>query len=406
MKPLVQKYGGTSVATTARIEAVAARIVAAQSAGHPMVVVVSAMGDTTDELLALARQITAAPPARELDMLLTAGERISMALLSIALQARGRPAISFTGSQSGIITDSRHADAKILDVRGDRIRAALAEGRIVIVAGFQGVSAEREVTTLGRGGSDTTAVALAAALGASHCEIYTDVDGVYTADPRVVPQAVKLDRIDYDAMLELASHGARVLHPRSVEVARRFGVPVHVRSSFNDSPGTVVEPMERIETDIVRGIACDAEVATLEVTGLAPGTEGAASLLAALGEAGVRTLLVLRAPASGGGELAILLQEADLPRAESALLARLATTGGALRTDAHVAAVSVVGHAIHSHPGTTARILAALAGVRVEWISSSAICVTAVVPRAAAQRAMQLLHEKLGLAGTAPSLPA
>jgi len=402
MKPLVQKYGGTSVASTERIEAVADRIVAAQIAGHPMVVVVSAMGDTTDDLLALARRITAEPPARELDMLLTAGERISMSLLSIALQARGRPAISFTGSQSGIITDGRHADAKILDVRGDRIRAALAAGRIVIVAGFQGVSAEREVTTLGRGGSDTTAVALAAALEAERCEIYTDVDGVYTADPRVVPQAVKLARIDYDAMLELASHGARVLHPRSVEVARRFGVPLHVRSSFNDSPGTVVEPMERIETDVVRGIACDAEVATLVVSGLPAGPGGAAEILAAVGRAGIRTLLLLQAPAPSGGELAILLQEADLERAEAALRPLLALPGTQVRTDAQVAAVSVVGHAIHSHPGTAGLILSALEGVRVEWISGSAICVTCVVPRAEAHRAMAQLHARLGLEGASP----
>jgi aspartate kinase len=396
---LVQKYGGTSVATTERIQAVARRIAAARAAGHPIVVVVSAMGDSTDDLLALARRIDPEPPARELDMLLTAGERISMALLSIALQRLGADAISFTGSQSGIITDAHHSDAKILDVRGERIRAALDAGRIVIVAGFQGVSREREITTLGRGGSDTTAVALAAALDAERCEIYTDVDGVYSADPRLVAQACKIDRIDPDEMLELAAHGARVLHPRSVEVARRFRVPLHVRSSFTQDSGTVIEPMERIESENVRGIACDEEVATLTVAGLPAGVEGAAEVLEALGEAGVRTLLVVRFPTEAGSDLACLVQAGDVGRAEAAAATVAAGRGATVRVDADVAAVSVVGHAVHSHPGTVGRILAALrdAGLEVEILSSTATCVTCVVPRSAVRRAMTELHERLGL---------
>jgi len=405
MKPLVQKYGGTSVATVERIQAVAERIAAARSLGHPTVVVVSAMGDTTDDLLALARQIAPAPPARELDMLLTAGERISMALLSIALQHIGYPAISFTGSQSGIITDERHSDAKILDVRGDRIRAELGAGRIVIVAGFQGVSARREVTTLGRGGSDTTAVALAATLGAERCEIYTDVDGVYSADPRVVPHAAKIDRIEYDEMLELASYGARVLHPRSVDVARRFRVPLHVRSSFTQDPGTVIQAMERIESEFVRGIACDMEVATLTVTGLTAQPAATSQVLGALGDAGIRTLLVVQTPAGTGADLACLLQSSDLARALDAVRPVAATLGAGVRTETDVAVVSVVGHAVHSHPGTAARILDALvaAGVHIELISSSAISLTCVVPRREASRAQALLHERLGLDRTPAS---
>jgi len=401
VKTLVQKYGGSSVATTERIRAVAARIANARGEGLRVVVVVSAMGDTTDDLLALAREIAPEPPPRELDMLLTAGERISMALLSIALQARDCPAISFTGSQSGIITDNRHADAKILDVRGDRIRAALDSERVVIVAGFQGVSAEREITTLGRGGSDTTAVALAAALGAERCEIYTDVDGVYSADPRVVPQAVKIERIDYDEMLELASRGARVLHPRSVEVARRFGVPVHVRSSYNVSPGTVVQSMERIETESVRGIACDEDVAAFTIEGLpAPGVDGA-HLLSALGAAGIRTALVVHAH-DATAWTAVVARD-DAARVDDILRPFAAERGARLRQDDDIALLAAVGHAVHSHPGTVGRILEALVagGITVRLVASSAISVTCVVPRAEVRRAAALLHDKLGLASTA-----
>jgi aspartate kinase len=385
---LVQKYGGTSVANTDRILEVARRIAEAKAAGYRLVVVVSAMGDTTDELLALARRITPKPSPREVDMLLTAGERISMALLSMALDSLGHSAVSFTGSQSGIITDGQHADAKILDVRGTRIREALEQGRIVIVAGFQGVSPEREITTLGRGGSDTTAVALAAALGAVRCEIYTDVDGVYTADPRLVPEASKLDALSYDEMLELASSGARVLHSRCVEVARRFSVPLHVLSSFTRAPGTVIQAMERIESAVVRGIACDEDVATLGITGLRPQLDVGARLLGALGVHGIRTLLVVQSP------------RGDVPAAQEALRPLLETLGGGeLRSDDGVAAIAIVGHAVQSHPGTVGRVLEVLASesVQVRLISSSAITITCVVPRQDATRAMRILHERLGL---------
>ncbi len=401
VKTLVQKYGGTSVATTERIQAVAARIAGARDQGLRVVVVVSAMGDTTDDLLALAREIAPVPPPRELDMLLTAGERISMALLSIALQARDCAAISFTGSQSGIITDNRHADAKILDVRCDRIRAALDSERVVIVAGFQGVSAEREITTLGRGGSDTTAVALAAALGAERCEIYTDVDGVYSADPRLVPQAVKIERLDYDEMLELASRGARVLHPRSVEVARRFGVPVHVRSSYNYSSGTVVQAMERIEPESVRGIASDEDVTAFTIDGLpAPGADGAL-LLSALGAAGIRTALVVHA--HDAPAWTTIVARDDAARADGILRPFAAERGARLRQDDDIALLTAVGHAVHSHPGTVGRVLEALAagGVTVRLVASSALSVTCVVPRSEVRRAAALLHDKLGLAPTA-----
>jgi aspartate kinase len=397
---VVQKYGGTSVGTTERIRAVAQRIAAAKEAGQAVVVVVSAMGDTTDDLLALAREVTPEPPARELDMLLTAGERISMALLSMALHGLGQAAISFTGSQSGIITDTQHADAKILDVRATRIREALDAGRIVIVAGFQGVSPEREVTTLGRGGSDTTAVALAAALGATCCEIYTDVDGVYSADPRIVPRAHKIDALSYDEMLELAARGAKVLHSRSVEVARRFGVPVHVLSSFTHAPGTVIRDMERVETAVVRGIACDEEVGTLTVADLPARVECGARLLEALGACNIRTLLVVQTPRGERCELVCLLQQSDLARAVGVLRPLVAEVGGGgLQEDAAVASLSVVGHAVQSHPGTVGQVLQALAlaEVPVHLISSSAITVTCVVPRAAARRAVQVLHERLGL---------
>jgi len=402
---LVQKYGGTSVATPERLEAVAERIARARHDGHALVVVVSAMGDTTDDLLLLARRLHPAPPPRELDMLLTAGERISMALLSIALHARGVPAVSFTGSQSGILTDDRHSDAKILAVRGDRIRAGLDAGRVVIVAGFQGVSAAREITTLGRGGSDTTAVALAAALGAETCEIYTDVDGVYTADPRTVAGATKIARLDYDEMLELAARGARVLHPRSVEVARRFAVPVHVRSSFKPDAGTVVIGMERIESESVRGIAADEDVMIVWATGLAPPAEDARALLAALGDAGVRTLLVVGAGAGAG--LAVVVPRSDRARAVTAWAAVAAARAITWREDEGVALVSAVGHAVHSHPGTVARVLDALlqAGIDVQAIASSAISVTCVVERAALERAVATLHEKMGLEH-APGAPA
>jgi aspartate kinase len=393
----VQKYGGTSVATPERLQAVAERIAATRRDGHALVVVVSAMGTTTDDLLALARRLHPAPPPRELDMLLTAGERIAMALLSIALHARNVAAVSFTGSQSGILTDDRHSDAKILAVKGDRIRAGLDAGRVVIVAGFQGVSAGREITTLGRGGSDTTAVALAAALEAEVCEIYTDVDGVYSADPNAVATAIKIEHLDYDEMLELAARGARVLHPRSVEVARRFAVPVHVRSSFKSDAGTVVSNMERIESESVRGVAADTEVTTLVATHLPAPADDTRALLGALGGAGIRTVLVLRAGA--GAHLCVVVPNDDRDVALAAWQRTAVAQGVEWREERDVALVSAVGHAVHSHPGTVARVLDALAeaGITVRAVASSALSVTCVIERDQARAALVALHARLGL---------
>ena len=395
---LVQKFGGTSVATTERIVQVARRIADARGEGYQVLVVVSAMGHTTDELLELARQISPRPPARELDMLLTAGERISMALVCMALHEQGLAAISFTGSQSGIITDTHHADARILEVRATRIEQALNEGRIVIVAGFQGVSPLREVTTLGRGGSDTTAVALAAVLGAERCDICTDVEGVYSADPRLVPRAAKLEALGYDEMLELAANGARVLHPRCVEIARRFAVPLSVRSSFSTSKGTVIASVEKIETAVIRGIACDEEVATLTLAGIPPGE--AAGVLEFLGQEAVATRFVVQTPHESRCDLVCLLQRDDALRAAELLSPRLARLGSGKLVQAHdVAAITVVGQGIQSQPGTVGRILGALerAGVSVRMVSSSAISLTCVVGRAEATRGMRSLHTELGL---------
>ncbi len=404
MQLVVQKYGGTSVATTDRIVHVARRIADTKRDGNRVLVVVSAMGYTTDELLSLARQVSPRPPARELDRLLTAGERISMALLSMALHAQGDDAVSFTGSQSGIITDTHHADARILEVRAARLEQALAEGRVVIVAGFQGMSSEREITTLGRGGSDTTAVALAAALGAARCEIYTDVDGVYTADPRLVPRAAPLDEVSYDEMMELAAQGARVLHARCVEIARRFGVAVHVRSSFTQAKGTVIGGMERIETAVIRGIACDEEVATLTVTGLPMGR--GATLLEILGAQGLATRVVVQTSRGATCDVVFLLQRDDAVRAAEALTVPIqGFPGAALVPDFEVASVSIVGQGIQSHPGTTARIMKTLAdeNVPVQLVSSSAISLTCVVPRHETARAARALHAQLGLDAPAGS---
>ena len=398
MRLLVQKYGGTSLATTDRIVQVAERIARAHDDGVGVLVVVSAMGGTTDELLGLASRISARPPARELDMLLTTGERVSMALLSMALHELGHAAVSYTGSQSGIITDTHHADARILEVRAARLEESLAQGRVVIVAGFQGVSSEREVTTLGRGGSDTTAVALAAALGAERCEICTDVAGVCSADPRRVPRARTLHAITYDEMLELAAHGAQVLHPRCVEIARRFNVRLEVRSSFEATKGTVIGAMERIETAVIRGIACDADVATVTVHDV--GAHDVATLFSTLGDARIATRLVVQTAEAETCNVVCLLRRDDAARARE-ILTSPSALGARLRveTDENVAALSIVGQGIQSHPGSVARVLSALreADVRVRLVSSSSISLHCVVERSQADHALNTLHTRLGL---------
>ena len=401
MNLLVQKYGGTSVGTPERIQAVADRIVRTRRSGTGLVVVVSAMGDTTDDLLALARRVSSRSHPREMDMLLTAGERISMALLAMAVNDRGQEAVSFTGSQSGIVTDTSHTRAKILEVKADRIKEELSKGRVVIVAGFQGVSRDREVTTLGRGGSDTTAVALAAALGAAECEIYTDVDGVYTADPRVVPGARKLKALSYDEMLELASLGAKVLHNRSVEIARRFGVPVHVRSSFNWNEGTRIAKGESMEQVVIRGIAHDADVAKVALLGVPDRPGVAAEIFRAIGGHGVNVRMIVQASAAEGKNdvtFAVGAHEvsAVLPIVEE-MRKRLGAR--AFVYDPDVAIISVVGEGLATSAGTAGQVFDALAkaGVNIELISTSSITITCIVRQADVERAVRALHEALSL---------
>lgn len=401
MAVLVQKYGGTSVGSPERIQHVAERIVRTRRGGAELVVVVSAMGDATDDLIGLARKVSDRSHPREMDMLLTAGERISMALVSMAVNDRGQEAVSFTGSQSGIVTDTSHTRAKILEVKADRIREELKRGRVVIVAGFQGVSKDREVTTLGRGGSDTTAVALAAALKASECEIYTDVDGVYTADPRVVPGARKITRLSYDEMLELASLGAKVLHNRSVEIARRFDVPLHVRSSFNWNEGSRVVRGDSMEQVVIRGIAHDADVAKIALVGV-PDRPGIASeIFQAVGGQGVNVRMIVQASGSDGrNDVTFTVGSHDvnavLPVLEEV---RKKIGARAFLYDPDVAMLSVVGEGLATSPGTAGLVFAALAaaGVNIDLISTSSITITCVVREADAERAVRSLHEALKL---------
>ncbi|HWO71520.1 MAG TPA: aspartate kinase [Actinomycetota bacterium] len=406
MPVIVQKYGGTSVATTERIQAVAERILRAREEGNDVVAVVSAMGDTTDELLSMATAITPAPEPRELDMLLTAGERIAMSLLAIALNARGCRAASYTGSQAGIITDTQHGRAKIVDVRPGRILEALADGKVVIVAGFQGVSTSQDVTTLGRGGSDTTGVALAAALGADACEIYTDVEGVFTADPRIEPRARKLDRISYEEMLELAASGAKVLQVRSVEYARRNGVRIHVRSSFSDEPGTWVEdiPEEDVEQALISGVALDTDEAkvTLEEVPDRPGV--AAAIFKAVAAEGVNVdMIVQNVSHAGRTDVSFTVPRADLTRLKASL-DRIVEEIGAPRyaTDDGIAKVSLVGAGMKSHPGVAAEMFDALAseGINIEMISTSSIRISCVIRKEDAERAVRAIHARFGLDGS------
>jgi aspartate kinase len=402
---IVQKYGGTSVADAERVRAVAGRVLRAREAGHEVVVVVSAMGHTTDELLALANGITSTPEPRELDMLLTAGERIAMSVLAIALNARGCRAASYTGSQAGIITDTQHGRAKIVEIRPARIRESLQAGNVVIVAGFQGLSTTYDITTLGRGGSDTTAVALAAALSAEACEIYTDVPGVFTADPRIVPDARRIDRISYEGMLELAASGAKVLQLRSVEYARRNNVRLHVRSSFTDEEGTwVVEEDEPgMEQALISGVALDAEEAkvTLEEVPDRPGI--AASIFKAVAADGINVdMIVQNVSHEGKTDVSFTIPREDLARLER-LLSGVVKDVGAFRfsTDGDIAKISLVGAGMKSHPGVAAEMFDALAseGVNIEMISTSSIRISCVVRAVDAERAVQAIHTRFGLDG-------
>ncbi len=410
---VVQKYGGSSVADAGRIRAVAARIAAARAAGHDVCVVVSAMGDTTDELLDLAQQISDEPPGRELDMLLTAGERISMALLAMAIAELGHEARSFTGSQAGVITDSSHGKARIIDVTPGRIRGALDEGAIAIVAGFQGVSQDtKDVTTLGRGGSDTTAVALAAALDAAVCEIYTDVDGVFTADPRIVVRAQRVPSITYEEMLEMAANGAKVLHLRCVEYARRYDIPIHVRSSFSDRQGTIVSarwsapPDEKegpMEQPMISGVAHDRSEAKITVVGVPDVVGAAARIFRVVAEAGVNVdMIVQNVSAAGTGhtDISFTLPQADGPTAVAALQDMADDAGFAsVRYDEEIGKVSLVGAGMRTHPGVSALFFGALAdaGVNIEMISTSEIRISVVVRSQDVDRAVSAVHSAFEL---------
>jgi aspartate kinase len=398
---VVQKFGGTSVGNPDRIKHVASRVVASAKVGNQVCVVVSAMGDTTDELLDLAAKVSDRPHDRELDMLLTAGERISMALLSMAIIDLGRQAISFTGSQAGIVTDTSHGKAKIIEVRARRIRDGLADGKIAIVAGFQGVSTEDEVTTLGRGGSDATAVAIAAGLGADVCEIYTDVEGVFTADPRIVPEARKLHRVSYEEMLELAASGAKVLMARSVEFARNHGVTVHVRSSFGEGEGTWVVKEEEMEQPIISGIAHDTSEAKVTVSGVPDRPGVAARVFRALADAGVNVdMIVQNVSEAGHTDITFTVPVTELARAEPILeaTAREVDARG-VTTDQDIAKVSLVGAGMKTHPGVAADMFDALAdaGINIEVISTSSIRISCVVRAQDVERAVQAIHDRFRL---------
>jgi len=406
---VVQKYGGSSVSSAERIRRVAERIVETKKAGNDVVVVVSAMGDTTDELLDLAQQVCPAPPAREMDMLLTSGERISNALVAMAIHSLGAQARSFTGSQAGVITTGSHGKAKIIDVTPGRVRAALDEGNIVLVAGFQGVSQDsKDITTLGRGGSDTTAVALAAALNADVCEIYTDVDGVFTADPRIVKDAQRLERVSFEEMLELAACGAKVLMLRCVEYARRYNVPVHVRSSYTTKPGTVVTgSMEDIpvEEALITGVAHDRSEAKITVVGL-PDTPGyAAKVFRAVAEAEINIDMVLQNISkveTGKTDITFTLPTSDGPRAVELLTKQQDEIGFTqVLFDDHIGKVSLVGAGMKSHPGVTAKFCEALAdaGINIDLISTSEIRISVLVDDTELDDAVRALHAAFDLGG-------
>lgn len=409
MSLVVQKYGGSSVADAEGIKRVAKRIVDAKKNGHQVVVVVSAMGDTTDELIDLAEQVSPMPAGREFDMLLTAGERISMALLAMAIRNLGHEAQSFTGSQAGVITDSVHNKARIIDVTPGRIRTALDEGNIAIVAGFQGVSADsKDITTLGRGGSDTTAVALAAALDAEVCEIYTDVDGVFTADPRVVKKAKKIDWISSEDMLELAASGSKVLLHRCVEYARRYNIPIHVRSSFSGLRGTWVsnenpQGDEPVEHAIISGVAHDVSEAKITVVGVPDKPGEAAAIFRAIADAEINIDMIVQnvsAASTGLTDISFTLPKAEGHKAIEALEKAKGTIGfESLRYDDQIGKISLVGAGMKTNPGVTAAFFQALsdAGVNIELISTSEIRISVVTRQDDVNEAVRAVHTAFGL---------
>jgi aspartate kinase len=410
---IVQKYGGSSLADADGIKRVAQRIVATRKAGHGVVVVVSAMGDTTDELHDLALEVSPLPPGRELDMLLTAGERISMALVAMAIANLGFEARSFTGSQAGVITDSTHGKARIIDVTPGRITSALTDGAIPIVAGFQGVSQDsKDITTLGRGGSDTTAVALAAAVGAQTCEIYTDVDGVFTADPRIVPGARRIPRISYEEMLEMAACGAKVLHLRCVEYAKHYQMPIHVRSSFSSREGTWVtgsagpgageSEESRMDQPIITGVAHDRSEATITVSGIPDKIGVAAKIFRAVAKPGINIDMIVQSTSrsTGQADISFTLPRQDGQAAMTALRGVQDEIGyDSLVYDDRIGKISLIGAGMRSHPGVSADFFSALAdsGVNIRMISTSEIRISAVVDAADLDAAVIATHRAFGL---------
>lgn len=402
MALIVQKFGGTSVADADRIRSVAEHVAFTKRHGHDVVVVVSAMGKATDNLIALADSVSTTQPGREMDMLLTTGERVTAALTTMALQALGVDAVSFTGSQVGIITDNVHRKAKIVEVKGDRVRAALAAGKVAVVAGFQGVSLNKEITTLGRGASDLTASALAKTLGADSCEIYTDVTGVFTADPRVVPQARKLQRIGYDAMLEMAGAGSKVLAMRSVEFARNHKVPLHVRSSFTWENGTLVtDEEENMEDPIISGIVTDLSESKVTIVGVPDRPGISATIFEPLADANVNVdMIVQNTSIDGATDISFTMPQADMATAES-IVSRVANEIGAQKVehDANICKLSLVGAGMKTSPGVAARMFRVLGdlGVNIRMISTSTIRISIVIADADMERAARALHTEFGL---------
>ena len=402
MALIVQKYGGTSVADPERIRAVAEHVAFTKRHGNDVVVVVSAMGKSTDNLIKLANDVSSVQPARELDMLLTTGERISMTLVCMALAGVGIDAISFTGSQVGIITDTVHTKAKILEVKGDRVREALAQGKVCVVAGFQGVSTDKEITTLGRGGSDTTAVALAAALNADSCEIYTDVTGVFTADPRIVPQARKLQHINFDEMLEMAGAGSKVLALRSVEFARNHNVPIQVRSSFTWEPGTWVTSQEpSMEDPIISGVVTDVSEAKVTVRKVPDRPGISAALFEQLADSNVNVdMIVQNTSMDGNTDISFTVPKADMKVAQGIVESVAKEIGAAgIAQDDAIAKISLVGAGMKTSPGIAAKMFRTLAdnGVNIQMISTSTIRISVVIAAADLEKAARSLHTAFGL---------
>lgn len=406
MAVIVQKYGGSSVADAPRIRNVARRVAAAADAGNQVVVVVSAMGNTTDELMKLALEISPVPPARELDMLLTSGERTSTALLSMALIETGHDAISLTGSQAGIVTDTTHTKARIVDVRARRIEEALEAGKIVIVAGFQGVSTSFDITTLGRGGSDTTAVALAAALGAEICEIYTDVDGIYTADPRIVPSARKLHAVSFEEMLEMSASGAGVLMLRAVEYARTHNVIIHCRSSLSEEQGTFITQEDaRMEKALITAVTHDVSEAMLRIIRVPDQPGVAAHIFGALAAESINVDMIVQNVSEGGKtDVSFTMPKDDLARSH-AIVQKIAADVGAegYSADEEIAKLSLIGAGMKSHPGVAAKMFQALAEaeINMEMISTSSIRISCVIRASEVERAVNVLHESFDLPGGA-----